>query len=287
MNMFKAWLVIALVLTSQMIYGDPFDKTVFLTILARNKAHLLPYYFEMIENIDYDKQLITVYINTNNNSDNTKEMLQDWIQSHKDQYNAIVFASKDVKLDETKPHEWTIERLKHLAKIRNKSLKMAKEYNVDYYLVIDCDNFIAPYTLKELIKKDKPIIAPMLRSFPEPNDIASNFFCAVTSNGYYQSHPDYLKILERKKVGTFKVPVVHCTYLIKAEYLDKLSYTDGTNDYEFIIFSRTARNNNIDQYICNEKVFGTNLNFWTKVTLEEEAAIIKTLPRAYFMLPPN
>ena len=44
----------------------------------------------------------------------------------------------------------------------------------------------------------------------------------------------------RQKVGTFQEPVVHRhPILIKGEFIDKLTYVDGTDDYEFVI-SREA-----------------------------------------------
>lgn len=266
--------------------SDLHNQKILLAILARNKEHVLPYFLQCIENLDYPKQLLTLYVNTNNNCDNTEEVLTTWIKKHEKAYHHIIYEKGDYSLDESTPHEWTPKRLRTLANIRNTSLQKTKEYQCDYYFVVDCDNFIAPFTLKELLSKDRPIIAPMLTSIPERGDVASNFFCDVTETGYYKDHPDYFKIWDRVKVGTFKVPLVHCTYLIKAEYLDKLSYTDGNSEeYEFIIFSRHARNHGIDQYICNEKEFGHNLNFFTKLTLEEEKARVSSIPRSLFMLP--
>lgn len=252
-------------------------KTVLLAILARNKAHVLKEYLEKIENLDYDKKLIYIYINTNNNCDQTKEILLQWIEDNKSLYADINFESVEFdNLTSTKPHDWNAERFHALATIRNKSLQKTKDFHCDYYFVVDCDNFIAPYTLKSLIAHDKPIIAPMLRSIPEENDSYSNFFCAVSPSGYYQAHSDYSHILHRLKIGVFKVPVVHCTYLIKADYLDRLNYIDGTPDYEFVIFSRLARNNHIDQYLCNDRDYGTLLHFFENPTLAEEAALFNT-----------
>jgi Anp1 protein len=260
------------------------DKKVFLTILARNKAHLIPYYLKTIENLDYDKKKIAVYINTNDNSDATEELLLDWMKKHTKDYATIIYEKNDYRIDGNKPHDWNSEKLKVLAKIRNKSFRLAKEIGADYYFVVDCDNFIVPSTLKDLMAKDKPIIAPLLVSIPESNDISSNFFYAVDENGYWKNDPEYYSILNCKKQGTFKVPVVHCTYLIKSEFLDKLNYDSGTGEWEFIVLSRNARQNGIDQYICNEKKFGTNIHFKEKISLEEEKQRIKELPLSSFSL---
>lgn len=250
------------------------EKTVLLAILARNKAHTLPTYLKCIENLDYNKKLITLYINTNNNDDNTKDVLTAWLEKNKDKYRHIDFVNEDVKTEITsKPHEWNAQRFSILAKIRNDSLKKAQEHKADFYFVVDCDNFITPCTLKELIAKDKPFIAPMLNPIPELNDTYSNYFSDISPTGYYKAHPDYLKILKHEKIGTFKVPVAHCTYLIKSECLDKLNYMDESVHHEFVIFSRCARNNNIDQYICNERDFGTLLHFHDdKISLSDESA---------------
>lgn len=250
--------------------------TVLLAILARNKAHVLNEYLKTIENLDYDKKCISIYINTNNNCDQTKEILLQWMEKNKPLYANIDFESVEFdNLTSTNPHDWTPVRFHALATIRNRSLQKTKEFHCDYYFVIDCDNFITPPTLKALIAHDKPIVAPMLLPIPQQNEMYSNYFCAVSPSGYYQTHPDYAQIRYRAKTGIFEVPVVHCTYLIKAEYLDRLNYMDNTDDYEFVIFSRIARSNHVDQYICNDLDYGTLLRVPGNLTLNEEAACFK------------
>ncbi|NGX37875.1 MAG: hypothetical protein K1000chlam2_01041 [Chlamydiae bacterium] len=246
------------------------EKSVFVAILARDKAHLLPRYLRCLENQDYNKELITIYINTNNNSDQTEEILKQWISENRGRYHEIIFDSHEIlNMPESMPHQWSAERFSILGQIRNQSLKVAIESDCDYYFVIDCDNLIAPLTLKTLVEKDKPIIAPILRNIPKPRDLYSNFFYAVDENGYYLDHPVFWQIFYRMKKGTFQVPLVHCTYLIKKEYLPHLTYLDGTSDYEFIIFSRSARNHEVDQFICNEEEFGVQFA-GDNISLEDE-----------------
>jgi hypothetical protein len=269
-NLVKKFIAFLLVWIFPLL-GNMEGQEVFFTILARNKEHILPAFLKSIENLDYNKKLITLYINTNNNVDGTATVLATWAKEKESLYKQIIFESHEVQnLSYGTPHEWTTDRLHALALIRNRSLALAKESNCDFYFIVDCDNFIIPSTLSDLVTKDLPIVAPMLQSIPEPGDVSSNFFSAVTDTGYYQDSPEYREILLRKKIGTFKEPLVHCTYLIKSNYLDQLSYTDGTSDYEFIIFAKMARNKKINQYICNEKNYGYNINFYKKLTLEEE-----------------
>ena len=250
---------------------DPEKTSVLLAILARNKAHTLPHFLHCIENQEYNKSLVTVYINTNDNEDATAALLRDWASKWQEEYKEIIFEEGAYGLAQTLPHEWTEERFGVLAAIRNKSLYLTREKGCDFYFVVDCDNFIVPETLKTLVTKNKPIIAPMLRAFPEPLDNYTNFFCDVTESGYYQDHSDYRPILFREKVGTFCVPLVHCTYLVRADVIDSLSYIDGTAAHEFVVFARSAREHNIEQYICNEVPFGLLIHF-----MEEREKVIWT-----------
>lgn len=52
------------------------------------------------------------------------------------------------------------------------------------------------------------------------------------------------------------VDLVHCTYLIKKNILDKISYNDGTKDYEYVIFSRNVRKEDIPQILDTRQIYG-------------------------------
>ncbi|HKZ00214.1 MAG TPA: hypothetical protein VJ112_03505 [Rhabdochlamydiaceae bacterium] len=281
----KSFLIFVFLLCFPALLFTQEDKTVLLAILARNKAHTLPYYLNCINNLDYNKKDISIYINTNNNIDATAKILDEWTSAHMAEYRSIDFVQEDYDIlhqDISDPHDWSVLRWGVLAQIRNQSLQYAKLRNCDYYFVVDCDNFIDPQTLKILMQENKPIIAPMLRSLTSNFDPYSNYFCAVNEWGYYAHHPFYYSILNRQAIGSFEVPVVHCTYLIESSCIDNLTYIDGSRDMEFVIFSRSARNANIPQFICNKIIFGSLLHILEPaLTLEKEAAIVKeylTLP---------
>jgi hypothetical protein len=106
------------------------DKTVLLAILARNKGHVLPYYLNCIENLDYNKRAIIVYINTNNNEDDTRQILGNWRLKHARHYRRIIMEGQDLpELPPANPHEWNPQRFKVLGKIRDRSLDVAKHLN--------------------------------------------------------------------------------------------------------------------------------------------------------------
>lgn len=260
--------------------------TVLIAILARNKGHFLAPYLRTIYNLDYPKKSITLYVNTNNNQDDTAEQLQQWIAQHRSEYREVIFENYNIDHNpETAPHDWGGGRLKILGAIRQKSLQVALSKGVDYYFVVDCDNFLAPRTLKALLEKKKEIIAPLLGSIPIPGDGYANFFLAVDANGYFLEDPFYYKLLLRQVRGTLTAPVVHCTYLIDARCIPKLSYVDDSDKYEFLIFSESARNNGVQQWICNEEEFGVQWHHTDNLTREQEkegfSQFLRQHPEAY------
>lgn len=268
------------------------DKKVLIAILARNKAHVLPQYLECIKNLEYSKKSIVLYINTNNNKDDTKEILYSWVERNAKDYLQVIFDAHEIKdqLLSSLPHRWGLERCSILGKIRNKSLKKAVLHSCDYYFVVDCDNFILPFTLRYLISKDRPIIAPMLHPILG-HDPYSNFCCSSEGWQSPEKHPDFLPIRNRSVIGTFEVPVVHCTYLVQAQYIDRLNYhynliknpDHSENFWEFLSFSASAYENQIPQYICNERDFGL-LVHWTEedrradeLTLNDEVRFLEEM----------
>lgn len=236
------------------------NKKILMSIVPKNEAYLIPKYLSHIDQLDYDKKSITVYVNTAKNDHAVKELLANWVKDKGDDYRQVIVENED---DGTNT---PIE-------IRNKSLKKVKESDSDYYFSVESDCLITPCTLKELIKTDKPIVSPLLHTIPGENQVYSNYFYAISKAGYYINHPNYLSILHRTMKGTFKVPVVFKVYLIQSDAVDKLGQIDKTNEYDFIVFARHARQKNVDQYICNEKEFGLIVRMGEENAAEKFATI--------------
>jgi len=150
------------------------------------------------------------------------------------------------------PHEWNPERFEVLGAIREASVEFARAHGAHYF-VVDCDNFIAPHTLENLVKlKELPVVAPMLTTSWR----YSNWFAAVDANGYYAEHPAYDLILNRQIVGLIQVPLVHCTYFVRHSALRHVRYRDGSRRYEFVVMSDALRKAGVPQYLDNRHVYG-------------------------------
>jgi hypothetical protein len=173
----------------------------------------------------------------------------------KDRYKGIYYDDTDVleRVQDYGHHEWNTLRLAVIGRIRNESLRWAKEHN-SHYFSIDCDCFIQPHTLETLMSYDLPIVAPLLHTgIP-----LWNYYAKVSPCGYFGQGSE-TELVGIK--GIIEVPLVHCSYLIRYDYLDKLTYTDTTERYEYIIFSDSARQHDIQQYVDARELYG-----WTTAT---------------------
>jgi hypothetical protein len=240
-----------------------------IAILAKSKAHCLPMFLRCIERQTWPKAQTYIYIRTNDNTDDTAEILREWMDRLRPHYAGFYFNDTSVttSLKAFRQHEWNMQRFKVLGAIRQDSLAWAWERR-SHYFVVDVDNFIQPFTLKRLVSTNLPIIAPMLRT---GGTLYSNYHSAVDDNGYFLSHPTYLPILNRHIRGIIEQPVVHCTYLVNYDVLRDMLYDDDSMRYEYVIFSHHARQKQIPQYLDNRYEYG-------RITFAENATELSSEP---------
>jgi len=153
-------------------------------------------------------------------------------------------------------HEWTPERFKVLGELREQGIEEAIFWDVDFYYTVDVDNFTMPHTLKNLVSYNLPVVAPLLMSADPEQPAYANYHNKATPNGYFMDNEAYYRILNRQVQGLIKCDVVHCSYLIRKDVLKRVTYQDGTDDYEYVIFSRELRRLGIAQYLDNTEVYG-------------------------------
>ncbi len=225
-----------------------------IAILAKDKAHTLPLYLKCLESQTWSKSKTYLYVKTNNNNDTTAEILKSWLAQVGHLYAEVYFDETDVQEEVQKfgQHEWNSCRFKVLGKIRNDSVVWAYQHD-SHYFVVDCDNFIKPHTLESLMKLRLPIVAPFMIL---QGSYYSNFHAAIDKNGYLAQTSLSETIYNQVVKGILQLPVVHCCYLIRYEYLPYVTYDDNSYRYEYVIFSDVARRNNVTQYLDNRELYG-------------------------------
>lgn len=265
------------------LFAEPAGQppSVFVGIVIKNNDQTIPLFLRSIQKLDYDKKQITLQINLLNTSEAVKESVKTWVQANTEQYKEIALVD-NTAIAKRKIGE--AESNRFIAGIKDEYLIKTKMRDHHYCMIVNSDVFLEPKTLKILMQKKKPIVVPLLRPVGESASLFRNFFAAATDTGYFKDHADYYPIANREKLGTFNVACAHMAYLINAKFIDKLSFSDGFEHWEFISFSNNARKNHVKQFVCNEHEFGFFLHFDKALTLEEEKSF--TLAGADFEMTP-
>ncbi|KAM6972558.1 procollagen galactosyltransferase 1 [Aplochiton taeniatus] len=232
-------------------------------LVCRNSAHSLPAFLGAIERLNYPKDRIALWVATDQNVDNTTSLLEEWLSNVQDLYHYVEWTPQEkpsVYTDEVGPKHWTNQRYEHVLKLRQAALDTARETWADYFLLSDCDNLLTNRDLLwKLMRENKTVVAPMLES----RTPYSNFWCGMTSQGYYKRTPAYMPIRRRERQGCFAVPMVHSTYLLdlRKEASRRLAFYPPHPEYnsaldDIIIFAYSARMSDVQMYICNKEIYG-------------------------------
>ncbi|VDI31941.1 collagen beta-1,O-galactosyltransferase [Mytilus galloprovincialis] len=245
--------------------NDYLQPTVTIAILIRNKAHVLPWFFGHLENLNYPKNRISLWIRSDHNVDDSNRILRDWLAAVEDQYHFVnlrIDTNTQGFEEETGPCDWTDERFAHVIDLRHQALEAARENWSDYLFMLDADVILEnKETLSLLVQADKIIVGPMLNA--SYGQVYSNFWGAMTDEGYYRRVPEYFEIVDRKTLGCFPVPMVHTALLIDMHRSVSPQFTykahegyKGPKD-DIIIFAHSVKNADISMHILNTEYFGT------------------------------
>ncbi|XP_078459593.1 procollagen galactosyltransferase 1-like [Lampetra planeri] len=243
--------------------SGPRAPTVLVALLARNAARSLPYALGCLERLDYPKDRMALWVATDHNIDNTTAVLMEWLMGVQKMYHYVEWrplAEPLSYLDEVGPKHWSASRYEYVMKLRQGALNTARERWADYIFFVDVDNFLLnEKTLSFLVAQNRTIVAPMLDS----RTAYSNYWSAMTEQGYYKRAPEYLPVRERERLGCFRVPMVHSTFLIdlRREASRLISFYPPPPNYawpfdDIIVFAASCKHFGVPMYICNQHRFG-------------------------------
>ncbi|VVC41556.1 Hypothetical protein CINCED_3A018714 [Cinara cedri] len=214
--------------------------TVLISVFVDKPTPFFDEFLEKIENIDYPKSRLFLSITTL--VDYHKDHVKKFISRVGDKYNAtFVF------------HKTTDENIH----ARHFTFSLCSSKLCDYLFYIESEAHLDnPQTLKTLIEDNKKIIAPMLT---RPFKAWSNFWGALSKDGFYARSFDYMDIVNYNKTGIWNVPYICSVYLMKGTILEnkytRPSYKEDNLDYD-MAFSKSLREKGVFMYIDNQYTFG-------------------------------
>ncbi|XP_033732543.1 procollagen galactosyltransferase 1-like isoform X2 [Pecten maximus] len=243
---------------------EHYHPTVMIAILVRNKEHVLPWFLEYLERLEYPKNRIALWIRSDHNKDDSIRMLKQWLAVVEDEYHSVDvnYEYDEEYADERGPCDWSDDRFTNVIKLRQAALDNARKIWADYVFMLDADVVLEnSQTLTLLMNEERTIVAPMLNA--SVGETYSNFWGGMTDAGYYLRSDDYFDIVGRQITGCLRVPMVHSALLINMRHLrtGQIAYNPAPENYDgpfddIIIFAHSVKAAGLYLYVLNTEYFG-------------------------------
>ncbi|XP_043918973.1 procollagen-lysine,2-oxoglutarate 5-dioxygenase 1 [Protopterus annectens] len=145
------------------------------------------------------------------------------------------------------------------ADARNMGMDFCRQNSdCEYVFSIDVDVVMKnPDTLRILMEQNRPIITPLVS---RQGKLWSNFWGALSADGYYARSEDYIDIVQGRRIGVWNVPYISNIYLVKASILrtelrEINMFQSGRLDAD-MVFCQNVRNQGVFMYVTNRVEFG-------------------------------
>ncbi|XP_008293943.1 procollagen-lysine,2-oxoglutarate 5-dioxygenase 1 isoform X1 [Stegastes partitus] len=200
-------------------------------------------FFERLLKLQYPKDRLKLFIY--NQEAHHKSQVSSFLQDHGSLYQDVKHMGPEEDMD--------------AAAARNLAFdKCRNDKDCDYFFSVDIAVVLQnENTLKILIEQNLPIVAPMIT---RAGRLWSNFWGALSADGYYARSEDYVDIVQGQRMGVWNVPYVSNVYLVKASLLrselkDYELFTSSLLDPD-MAYCHNVRSKGIFMYATNMHTFG-------------------------------
>uniref|UniRef100_A0A8C3JQ72 Procollagen-lysine,2-oxoglutarate 5-dioxygenase 1 n=1 Tax=Calidris pygmaea TaxID=425635 RepID=A0A8C3JQ72_9CHAR len=224
-------------------FKDEALPMILIGIFIEQPTPFLSQFFLRLRNLHYPKQQIQLFIH--NHEQHHLMQVDSFVKEHGKEYLAIKVIGPDDEVEN--------------AEARNLGMDLCrKDPDCDYYFSLDAEIVLKnTETLRILIEQNKLVIAPLVSRHEK---LWSNFWGALSPDGYYARSEDYVDIVQRRRVGLWNVPYISSVYMVKAKVLrSELDQGDlfhsGKLDAD-MAFCHNVRNQGVFMYLTNRHQFG-------------------------------
>ncbi|XP_037629279.1 procollagen-lysine,2-oxoglutarate 5-dioxygenase 1 isoform X1 [Sebastes umbrosus] len=212
-------------------------------IFIQQPTPFVTVFFERLLKLQYPKNRLKLFIY--NPEAHHEPQVSSFLKDHGSLYQDVKFIKPEEKTDG--------------AASRNLGFDMCrKDKDCDYFFVLDIEVVLKnENTLKILIEQNLPIVAPMIT---RAGRLWSNFWGALSAEGFYARSEDYVDIVQGRRVGVWNVPYVSSVYLVKggllrSELTDYELFNSNILDPD-MAYCHNIRNKGIFMYVTNMHTFG-------------------------------
>uniref|UniRef100_A0A671NTH8 Procollagen-lysine,2-oxoglutarate 5-dioxygenase 1 n=1 Tax=Sinocyclocheilus anshuiensis TaxID=1608454 RepID=A0A671NTH8_9TELE len=216
-------------------------------IFIQQPTPFVTVFFERLLNLKYPKNRLQLFIY--NQESHHEPHVRTFLEYHESEYQGVKLIGPEEGIDPVTS--------------RNIGFDMCRD-NIDceYFFSVDVDVVLKNEdTLRILIELNKPFIAPMMT---KPGLLWTNFWGALSADGYYARSEDYVDIVQGHRVGLWNVPYVSHIFLMKADVLrtdlkDPDLFESATLDPDMAFCSK-VRNKGVFMFVTNVHTYGRVLS---------------------------
>lgn len=220
---------------------------VLIGIFIQQPTPFVSVFFERLLKLQYPKDRLKLFIF--NQEPHHEQQVSSFLQEHGSLYQDVKSIGPEEEMDGADARDLAFDMCR-------KDMECDYFFNLDIEVVLKNEN-----TLKILIKQNLPIVAPMIT---RAGRLWSNFWGALSADGYYARSEDYVDIVQGRRVGLWNVPYVSSVYLVKAgllrsELKDYQLFSSENLDPD-MAFCHSVRNKGVFMYVNNLHTFGRILS---------------------------
>lgn len=220
---------------------------VLIGIFIQQPTPFVSVFFERLLKLQYPKDRLKLFIF--NQEPHHEQQVSSFLQEHGSLYQGVKSIGPEEEMDGADARDLAFDMCR-------KDMECDYFFNLDIEVVLKNEN-----TLKILIKQNLPIVAPMIT---RAGRLWSNFWGALSADGYYARSEDYVDIVQGRRVGLWNVPYVSSVYLVKAgllrsELKDYQLFSSENLDPD-MAFCHSVRNKGVFMYVNNLHTFGRILS---------------------------
>uniref|UniRef100_A0A7N8WSP2 Procollagen-lysine,2-oxoglutarate 5-dioxygenase 1 n=1 Tax=Mastacembelus armatus TaxID=205130 RepID=A0A7N8WSP2_9TELE len=216
-------------------------------IFIQQPTPFVTVFFERLLKLQYPKNRLKLFIY--NQEVHHERQVSAFLQDHGSLYQDVKLIGPEEEMDGPAS--------------RNLGFDMCrKDKDCDYFFSVDIEVVLKnENTLKILVEQNLPVVAPMIT---RPGRLWSNFWGALSADGYYARSEDYVDIVQGHREGVWNVPYVSNVYLVKASLL-----RSELTEYELfnsnildpdMAYCHNIRSKEIFMYVTNMHSFGRILS---------------------------
>ncbi|XP_069774801.1 procollagen-lysine,2-oxoglutarate 5-dioxygenase 1 isoform X3 [Narcine bancroftii] len=217
--------------------------TILIGIFIEQLTPFVGDFFERLVNLNFPKEHLQIFIH--NTQPDYEGNVWKFVEQYGEKYqNVKVIGSEEEIVN---------------ADARNMGLDMCRQdVTCDYYFSVDIEVVLQNRdVLKILIEQNRKILAPLVS---RRKKLWSNFWGAMSVDGYYARSEDYVDIVDRRRIGLWNVPYISSVYLIQGTLLrsdltDRDLYHSNKLDVD-MAFCHNIREKGIFMYVTNRHEFG-------------------------------